>query len=149
MPQNSKMSRSDRALSKWSFVIIDDTPDNLALAKMALRFHGAEVYTAQDGMAGLELLRNILPTAILLDIRMPRMDGWTVFKSLRENPATQHIPIIAITAYAMEGDREQILSAGFDGYISKPFDMFNFAGQIEDLVIQALEKRPITKDATI
>lgn len=120
----------------WVVLIIDDTPDNLTVAMTALKFHGAEVHTARSGETGLDLLQTIRPTLILLDIRMPFMDGWTTFRILRDNPVTARIPVIAITAYAMEGDQEKTLEAGFDGYISKPFDMFTFVSTIDQILRQ-------------
>lgn len=120
----------------WVVLMVDDTPDNLVVAKTALQFHGAEVHTVTNGADGLALLKKIEPTVILLDLRMPGMDGWDMFSAIRANPATQHIPLIAVTAYAMEGDRERILDTGFDGYIPKPFDLFNFASQVEQVLLE-------------
>ena len=122
-------------LKDWVILLVDDTPDNLAVAKTVLRFHGADVHTATDGEQGLEMLKRMRPTVILLDIRMPKMDGWQMFKWVRENPETRHAPIIAVTALAMESDREEMLNAGFDGYISKPFDLFNFVSNIQRVVL--------------
>ncbi len=127
-------------LKGWVLLIVDDAPDNLMVAKTALQFHGAEVHTAVNGEDGLELLKKLQPTAILLDIRMPKMDGWAMYQSVRENPTTARTPVIAITAYAMESDRDEILNAGFDGYIAKPFDLFTFLQDIERFVTQAKAK---------
>lgn len=114
----------------WVVLLIDDMPDNLVVAQLALKYHGAQVYTAANGQDGLDLLEQIRPTVILLDIRMPTMDGWTMFEILRSNPATSDIPVIAVTAYAMDSDRERILNTGFDGYLSKPFDVVTFVADI-------------------
>lgn len=114
----------------WVVLIVDDTPDNLEVARTALQFHGAQVHTATNGIEGLRKLEEIEPTVILLDIRMPKMDGWTVFRTARGNPATAHIPIIAVTAYAMDNNRDDLLRAGFDGYIAKPFDVSDFVEEI-------------------
>lgn len=131
----------------WVVLIIDDTPDNLALAKAALEFHGAQVYTATNGEEGLAQLKTLRPSVILLDIRMPKMDGWAMFKSLRENREIAHIPVIAITAYAMDSDREDILRGGFDGYISKPFNIFSFVDEINQVVSQhATQKQQAPED---
>jgi len=127
--------------NSWIILIVDDTLDNLIVAKTVLKFHGATVYTAMNGEEGLSLLQEITPNVILLDIRMPTMDGWTMYRRLRENPATRHIPIIAVTAYAMLSDREEILAAGFDGYISKPFDITQFVTDIEEVINRTAQQR--------
>ena len=118
--------------SDWVVLIIDDMPDNLVVAQLALKYHGAQVYTATNGQEGLDMLLQIRPTVILLDIRMPTMDGWTMFDILRGNPETRDIPVIAVTAYAMDTDKERILAAGFDGYLAKPFNVVTFVADIAD-----------------
>lgn len=133
----------------WVILIIDDMPDNLKVAKTALKFHGAEVFTAIDGESGLELLKTIQPNVILLDIRMPKMDGWAVFRSIRENPVTAPVPVIAITAYAMDSDKDEVLQAGFNGYISKPFDIFTFVQEVERLTLLALKNRDQSEDKSV
>jgi len=126
----------------WLILIVDDTPDNLTVAKAVLKFHGANVYTASSGVEALAILEQITPTVILLDIRMPTMDGWELYRAIRENPnpTVQHIPIIALTAYAMNSDRERILGMGFDGYISKPFELAHFLTNIKDIVAHAVKQ---------
>ncbi len=114
----------------WVVLVVDDTPDNLSIAETVLSFSGAKVYTARNGAEGLALLEKICPTVILLDIRMPTMDGWEMYRLVRSNPQTQSIPVIALTAYAMAGDRQQIIGAGFNGYISKPYEVFSLIPQI-------------------
>lgn len=137
------------AAAHWVIVIIDDTPDNVTVAKTALKYHGAQVHTASNAEDGLAILECIEPTAVLLDIRMPKMDGWTMLRHIRENPKTSHLPVIAITAYAMESDREDILRGGFDGYMPKPFDMFTFVTQIDQCLKQAAQKRRAAEDANL
>jgi two-component system, cell cycle response regulator DivK len=140
---------SSKLVEGWSILIVDDIPDNLMVAKTALKFHGAAVSTASNGEDGLYMLEAMNPTAVLVDIRMPKMDGWALFRAIRENPAIANTPIIAITAYAMDSDRDEILNAGFDGYLSKPFDMFTFVQDVECLVRQALEKRQKSEDVSV
>ncbi len=137
------------AAQGWVVLLVDDTEDNLTVASAALKFSGAEVYTATNGAEGLEHLETLTPTVILLDIRMPKMDGFQMFKLVRANPQLAHVPIIAVTAHAMEGDREDILNAGFDGYIAKPFDLFNFVPYIAQCLQQAQQKQAIAKDANV
>jgi two-component system, cell cycle response regulator DivK len=136
----------NKILDGWIILVVDDTPDNLTVVKTALQFQGALVYTAASGEDGLEMLKTLRPTVILMDIRMPKMNGWEMLKVLRETLGMKCIPVIAITAYAMDSDREAILAAGFDGYISKPFDLFTISGEIERTVTQAVNKQSKSED---
>lgn len=116
--------------SHWTVMIVDDEPDNVAVAQKVLEYTGAKVHTAGNGVEGLALLEHLQPTFILLDLSMPEMDGWEMFEKVRTNSATEHIPIVALTAHAMAGDRERVLEAGFDGYIAKPFRLSTFMSEI-------------------
>jgi CheY-like chemotaxis protein len=118
-------------VSEWSVLVVDDEPDNLEVVSTVLSFRGMTVKTATDGLQGLEVLKNFTPTLILLDLAMPKMDGWKMFRHVRNNPTTKHIPIVALTAYAMEGDEEKILAEGFDGYLSKPVNLPTLLEDIE------------------
>ena len=128
----------------WVVLLIDDMPDNLVVAELALKYHGAQVFTATNGQEGLDLLQQIRPTVILLDIRMPTMDGWTMFDILRATPETRDIPVIAVTAYAMDTDKERILATGFDGYMAKPFNVVTFVSEIATVLnsVQATADTP-------
>ena len=84
----------------------------------------------EDGLEGLKVLAHVTPTLILLDLSMPQMDGWEMIKRVRANPKTAHVPVIALTAHAMRGDKERVLAAGFDGYIPKPFLLDTFMCEI-------------------
>ncbi|HUN09287.1 MAG TPA: response regulator [Aggregatilineales bacterium] len=118
--------------TEWTVLIVDDKPDNVNIVRTALRFQGATVLTASNGQEGLELLDNTKPSFILLDIAMPVMDGWRMLQHLRSNPATSDIPVIALTAHVMEGDRADFIKAGFDGHIGKPFDLFTLIPHIRE-----------------
>ena len=124
-------------IKNWVILVIDDTPDNLVVMQVVLKYHGAQVYTADSAEAGFEILKSVHPTVILLDIRMPKVNGVEMFKILKENDATAEIPIIAITAYAMDNDRDQFMGLGFDGYMAKPFDMFTFVPEVAQIVLKA------------
>jgi len=89
------------------------------------------VHTAMSGEEGLALLKSVRPTVLLLDIQMPRMNGWDMLKAVRAVPDHAQLPVIAVTAYAMDGDRERILAAGFDGYIAKPFNVMVIIQEIQ------------------
>jgi CheY-like chemotaxis protein len=111
----------DGPASGWAILIIDDDSDNLEVALQYLTFVGADVHTAVSAEAGLAELDKFEPTFILLDLSMPKMNGWEMFKLIRQRPKTANTPVIALTAHAMLGDQERALEAGFNGYITKPF----------------------------
>ncbi len=127
-------------ISQWTVLIVDDEPDNLKVAKTILAYQGASVHIAENGIKGLEALETLEPSFILLDISMPEMNGWDMIKALRENPKHAAMPVIALTAHAMAGDREKVLAAGFDGYISKPFRLTSFLQQITDCLQEIQDK---------
>ena len=119
-------------IKNWTVIIVDDEPHNVGVAQKILTFNGAQVYTATDGLKGLKLLQEINPTFILLDLSMPNMDGWEMHRQLRSQHNTRGIPVIALTAHAMLGDRERVIEEGFDGYIAKPFRIGSFLDNIHD-----------------
>ncbi len=104
----------------WSVLVVDDEPDNVDIVAESLSFFGITVRTASNGVEGLEVLRTFKPDLILLDLSMPTMDGWQMRLLVRQNPGTSQIPIVALSAHAMAGDKERALEAGFDGYLAKP-----------------------------
>lgn len=101
-------------------LIVEDNANNLELLRDILTFHDYEVSVAADGQEGVALARELTPDLILMDIQMPGMDGMTAAGILKGNQATSGIKIIALTSFAMQGDKEKFLAAGFDGYLSKP-----------------------------
>lgn len=107
-------------------VLIEDNAQNRYLLAFLLEQHGYRVSAATDGPAGLETVRATRPDAILLDIQLPGMDGYEVATALRSVEALAAVPIIAVTSYAMAGDRERALASGCDGYIEKPIDPDTF-----------------------
>jgi two-component system, cell cycle response regulator DivK len=115
----------------WTVLVVDDEPDNSTIAEKIFTFNGATVRLASNGIEGLLALKEITPSFILLDLSMPRMDGWAMLEKIRENPVTRNIPVIALTAHAMDGDKERVLSAGFNGYIAKPFRYADFLAEIK------------------
>jgi two-component system, cell cycle response regulator DivK len=117
-------------VSGWTVLIVDDQADNLAIARKVLSYGGARIYTAENGSEGLKALEDVLPSFILLDLSMPVMDGWDMLKRVRSDIRIQNIPVIALTAHAMAGDRERVMEAGFDGYIAKPFRLSTFMSEI-------------------
>jgi len=107
--------------STWNVLVVDDEPDNLNLVADLLEFSGAKVLRAENGRQALTLFEHHQPNIVLLDLAMPDLDGWAVQQQLRARSDAACVPIIALTALAMPGDAERVRTAGFDGYITKPF----------------------------
>jgi len=103
-------------------LIVDDNPTNLKLARVVLAAEGYEVRVAVDAEEALAMLDGFHPRLILMDLQLPGMDGLTLTRLLKEDPATSDVAILALTAYAMKGDEEKARQAGCDGYITKPID---------------------------
>ncbi|MBX7255208.1 MAG: response regulator [Candidatus Hydrogenedentes bacterium] len=116
---------------KKKVLVIEDNEQNLYLVTFMLEKKGYEVVQARDGLQGIDLAGKIAPTLILLDIQLPGMDGYEVAQALRSNPAITGVPIIAVTSYAMVGDRERALEAGCTGYIEKPINPETFIADVE------------------
>lgn len=125
----------------WQILLVEDEPDNLEVIAETLHYYGIAVKTAQNGFEGLEVLRDFIPTLILLDLSMPKMDGWEMQKRVKSDPKTQNIPVIALTAHAMSGDKEQALAVGFDGYLTKPISIPNF---LKDLRVALEGEQPLS-----
>jgi two-component system cell cycle response regulator len=115
-------------------LVIEDNPGNLELMTYLLKAFGHEVSTASDGGEGLEAVRREPPDLIVCDVHLPKVDGYEVARQLKIESDLKHIPLIAVTALAMVGDREKLLSSGFDGYISKPIDPEKFIPQIDSFL---------------
>lgn len=114
-------------------LLIEDNEQNRYLATFLLERHGFNVVPAVDGLRGIELARTLGPDLILLDIQLPAMDGYAVARALRTIDTLRTTPIIAVTSYAMVGDREKALSAGCTGYLEKPINPETFVAEIERL----------------
>jgi CheY-like chemotaxis protein len=116
---------------KPTILLIEDNAQNRYLATFLLERHGYVVVSASDGPAGIQLASTVQPALILLDIQLPLMDGYAVARELRKNPLLRNTPIVAVTSYAMVGDREKALGAGCNGYIEKPINPATFVAEIE------------------
>ena len=103
-------------------IVVEDNEKNLILIKDVLKYYGYEVIEAENGKIGVELAKQRLPELILMDIQMPVMDGFTAIAMLKGDPATRSIKVLALTSFAMKGDKEKIMQAGFDDYIAKPIN---------------------------
>lgn len=128
-----------RVLDGWNVVVVDDELDSLMVAQMLLEMAGANVMTASNGSEALTLIREKLPSFILSDLSMPEMDGWRLIQELAKDRDTASIPIIALTAHAMHGDRERAIRAGFTNYLTKPLDPQKFISQLLHLLVTVPE----------
>jgi two-component system, cell cycle response regulator DivK len=115
-------------------LLIEDNEQNRYLVTFLLQARGWEVAHAADGPAGLALAGEIAPALILLDIQLPGMDGYAVARALRANPTLAAIPVVAVTSYAMPGDRERCIEAGCTGYLEKPIDPQTFVAEVEAML---------------
>jgi CheY-like chemotaxis protein len=114
-----------------TILIVEDNRNNCTLLRDILSFHGYEIALGFDGNEGIELARKLMPDLILMDIQMPNIDGMTAASILKGDPATKGLKIIALTSFAMRGDKEKFLAAGFDGYLSKPISTRELPGQVK------------------
>ena len=106
--------------SPATVLLVEDNEDNLRIYSTFLTYSGYRVLEAADGEAGLALAQSELPDVILIDVSIPKMDGYEVTRRLKSDPATAQIPVIALTAHALPSDRDRARDAGCDGYIPKP-----------------------------
>ena len=111
-------------------LIVDDNERNRRLAREVLRFAGLRTIEAETASEGIRLATDALPGVVLMDIRLPDLDGPAALAILRADQRTAGIPIVAVTSSAMMGDRERLLAAGFDGYLEKPINVKDFADQV-------------------
>jgi two-component system cell cycle response regulator DivK len=113
-----------------TILYVEDNPENRLLVRRVLMAEGYEVAEAESATKAIECIETQYPDLILMDINMPEVDGYTLTARLRENPRLNSVPIIALTANVMKGDRERTLEAGCDGYIQKPIDVDMLPQQI-------------------
>jgi CheY-like chemotaxis protein len=118
-------------------LVVEDQVENRDLMSYLLRAFGHEVDTAGNGAEGLEAARRRRPDLAVIDIQMPVMDGLQLVAALKSDPALASIPAVGVTAFAMVGDRDRILAAGFDGYLTKPIEATTFVGELEGYLTAA------------
>lgn len=115
-------------------LVAEDNAVNRELLRELLESRGYTVSEACDGQEALHMIEQAQPELLLLDIGMPLLDGFAVIRRIRENPRLAALPVVAVTAYAMQGDREKILKSGFDGYLSKPLNPSSLAEELDRLL---------------
>lgn len=116
---------------KQTILIIEDNEQNMYLLTFLLEQNGYKVIQARDGQKGIDMVEKSQPSLILLDIQLPVMDGYEVARQLRKNPVFGGIPLIAVTSYAMPGDRKKAMEAGCSGYIEKPINPETFINDFQ------------------
>ena len=119
-------------------LLVEDNPANLALMQYLLQASGYTTLTATDGREGVVVAQRESPDIILMDLQMPILNGYDAARLVKEIPALRGVPIIAVTAYAMVGDRDKILARGFDGYLAKPITPERFVSEVEAFIASAL-----------
>lgn len=128
MSPTDKIPRN--TLENWDVVVVDDEVDSLEVAARILKYYHANVYTATNGQEGLELIQAIKPRFVISDLSMPKMDGWGMLYEMQLDRELSEIPVIALTAHAMRGDRERALAAGFQNYLTKPLTPATFIKEL-------------------
>jgi CheY-like chemotaxis protein len=124
------MSGAVSSISHLTVLVVDDEPDSISVATEVLEFYGATVYSANDGEQALAILSRVKPDLILSDLSMPKVDGWGLLSAIRTDPVLEDVPVIALTAHAMTGDKERGLAAGFTSYLTKPMSPLTLVGDI-------------------
>ena len=115
---------------------VEDNEDNIYMLENQLTRRGHEVLIARDGQEGIDMARREMPALILMDLNLPVLDGWESTRRLKATPETQHIPIIALSAHAMAGDRDRALAAGCDDYDTKPVELPRLLEKIGAMLTQ-------------
>jgi len=114
-----------------TILLVEDNERNRKLVRTILEFRGYEVIECDDGAPSLELARAHKPALVLMDIQLPTMDGITALGRLRADPDTAAIPVVAVTASVTPGERDRVVAAGFNGYVSKPIDVATFGEMVD------------------
>ena len=127
---------------KKKILIVEDNPQNMRMLEMALRAKSHNLLKAADGEEALDMVVRERPDLIIMDIELPKLSGLEVARRLKKNPALSHIPIIAVTAYAMKGDKEKAIEAGCDTYLSKPVNTRELPRVVADMLLQQPEDSP-------
>ena len=123
-------------MSAEKILIVEDNPLNMRLMEMTLRGRGYTLVKATNGEEALDKAAKEKPALIIMDMQLPTISGIEVTQRLRKMPELSHVPVVAVTAYAMKGDKEKFIEAGCDAYLSKPIDTRELPGFIEDMLKQ-------------
>jgi len=126
-------------LEGWDIVVLEDELDSLEVAEIILGEYGANVNSASNGQEGLAMVKHVKPRFVISDLSMPVMDGWGFISHMKADVALAHIPVIALTAHAMVGDRERAIAAGFHNYLTKPLTVDRFMQDLVRLIVDIPE----------
>lgn len=126
---------SPQLLRGWKVLVVDDEPDSLLVAQTLLERCGADVSVGTNGQEGYEMAQKLRPHFIISDLSMPVMSGWQLIYHLKDNLSTRDIPVIALTAHAMRGDRQRAMEVGFHNYLVKPLQPETFINDLLRLLI--------------
>jgi two-component system cell cycle response regulator DivK len=118
-------------------LIVEDNIDNYELVRFLLERTGHDTRWARSGREGIAMAKEDQPDLILMDLSLPEMDGWTATERIKSDPQTKHIPIAALTAHTLPGDRKRALDAGCDGYLSKPMNIASFNEMVANLIARS------------
>lgn len=121
-------------MNGWEILFVEDDEMSIDVGKRILSHYGATVHVAVNGEEGLHLTRELMPRFVVTDLSMPVMDGWTMLEKIRSDETIAHIPVIALTAHAMVGDRERVLEAGFNSYLTKPLTPKDFMRELVNVL---------------
>jgi len=122
-------------LKDWIVLVVDDEPDSIEVAQTLLELCGATVLTANNGQVALDVVAQTRPHFILSDLSMPVLSGWGMLETLQNTPSLKSIPVIALTAHAMIGDRKRAIEAGFYNYLTKPLEPETFIYDMLSLLV--------------
>ncbi len=114
----------------YRILLVEDNPDNFELVRFLLEQGGHQVLAATNGRQGIDTARKEKPDLVLMDLSLPEVDGWAAARQLKDDPQTADIPLLALTAHTLPGDRMRALESGFNGFISKPIDIKTFPEKI-------------------
>ncbi len=128
-------------MRKANILIVEDNIDNYELVRFLLQRSGHDAVWARSGREAIDMLKTERPDLILMDLSLPEIDGWTATERIKSDPETKHIPIIALTAHALPGDRKRALDVGCDGYLSKPMNIELFNETVQETLANAKAKR--------
>jgi CheY-like chemotaxis protein len=117
-------------VTEGRILVVEDNDKNLKLVRDVLQYAGFDVLEARTGEQGVALAAQTAPDLVLMDLQLPGIDGTEALRQLRQNPVTAEVPVVAVTAFAMKGDRDRATGAGFDGYIAKPLSVRSLPGQV-------------------
>jgi two-component system, cell cycle response regulator DivK len=121
-------------MNAYRVLVVEDNERNLKLVRDVLQYAGYQVVEATTGEQGVELAKSLLPDLVLMDLQLPGIDGMEALQRIRGSRLTAHVPVVAVTAFAMPDDRDRAMNAGFDGYLEKPLSVRELPDQVRQFI---------------